>query len=646
MNIRKILSLVLAIALLTVSVPLFEQAAEAAGMPYRITVDLTNQIVTIYSNKSGEIVRQFLCSSGAKDATPTGTFKMPSKERDTERTPWFHFRAFGGYARYASRIHFDVMFHSLLYNRPNVRALDPQSVKDYGYAVSHGCIRLRWQDAEFIAKNCLPGTKVKIYKSHERDEDLRSLLFQSSFVADETHSYKSFLGIPEEEGVMGRYSEGEDVRNLQLRLRDLGIYTDSVNGVYALPTVAAVREAQGMMNMEQTGIATLDFQKAIYSGDAPFSMRVTLKEGTSSPAVKSLQESLTVLKIYDGPIDSVYDVDVMKSVKLFQSAYGYDIVDEASPVVQQAIFYEAGRIKTMFAGSSGYHMDKIDEQIYMGKVNCPLGIRLRKKPAADGSAITVLKQGNVVVAIERHNDWALVQKGSKRGYVMNRYLDFYPQTISSLRYTADDSELSHTIGYTAESYFSGADRPADVFEDYMKSGGSLTSYDGFKNYATVVLEDESLKLNLRESPDTSSNVLATLENGMQIEVLSDKEDWTMVEYNGQQGYLLSKYLELWTGPEGALDNSADDTEDEALLQELENEEDDEVEHAEVSCDTDSKAAVYEEDFADAKVLGNLSNGTKVEVIRTKDGWSHIRFQGREGYMREIDLKFLIGGYTT
>ena len=50
-----------------------------------------------------------------------------------------------------------------------------------------------------------------------------------------------------------------------------------------------------------------------------------------------------------------------------------------------------------------------------------------------------------------------------------------------------------------------------------------------------------------------------------------------------------------------------------------------------------------EDSADADVLGGLANGTKVEVLQTMDGWSHIRLEGHEGYMREQDLKFLVEG---
>ena len=637
MRIRKITMMLLALVLLIASVPAFDLPALAAKMPYRIYVDLTNQIVTIYSNETDEVVRQMLCSSGAKDATPTGTFTMPAKERDEERTEWFHFNAFGGYARYASRIHWDVMFHSLLYNRPKMTALDKQSVLDYGKAVSHGCIRMRWQDAEFIAKKCLPGTKVKIYKSGEVDNDLRTLLFQASYTNENGQSYKEYLGIPDQPGVMGRYSEGEDVRDLQMRLRDLGLYTEEISGVYQVPTVTAVRQAQAMMGMEQTGVATIEFQKALYAGDAPSAMNVTITEGMSGPLVRSLQENLAALELYTGEIDSIYDVDVIEAVKVFQGAYGCTVDGVATPTLQKAIYYEAGRLRKMFESEGGYSLEKVDEEIYMGTINCELGVRLREEASTTSDKKGLLRLGDVVVAIERVGDWSRVQKGKNSGYVMNKYVDFYPQTISSLKYVSQSGSSEYTIGYTAQDYLSGADRPADIFLDYLTSGGSLDSYNDLVEYATVSTDNDDVTLNLREAPNTDSDILDVLKNGAQVRVLTHSEEWSQVSCNGATGYLLNRYLEFWTGGEDALQEKED--EDEPVIVE----EVDQIEHAVVDCDSAKKAAVYAEDSADAKVLGGLANGTKVDVLQTRDGWSRISLQGHEGYMREQDLKFLVEG---
>ena len=637
MKIRKLAAALTALALLMAMVPAFDVAALAAKkkMPYRITVDLTNQIVTIYSNETDEVVRQMLCSSGAKDATPTGDFTMPEAERRGERQEWFHFRAFGGYARYASRIYYDVMFHSLLYNKPDMAYLNKQSVLDYGKPVSHGCIRMRWQDAKFIAENCLVGTKVRIYKSGVLDEDLRTLLYQASYTNENGMSYKEYLGIPDEEGVMGRYSEGEDVRDLQLRLRDLGLYNDNITGVYQVPTVTAVREAQAMMGMDPTGVATLEFQKAVYAADAPAAMNVKLKEGCSGPAVRSLQENLAALQLYDGAIDSVYDVDVVEAVKVFQGAYGYSIDGVATTELQKAVYYEAGRMKTLFENEGGYTLQKVDEEITMGTIDCEVGVRLRESDSTDSHKLSLLKHGDVVVVLEKGKEWSHVQKGKNAGYVKNTYVKMYDQTISSLRYVCESGSTTYIIGYTANDYYSGADRPADRFSDYLASGGSLDSYNDLVEYATVATGDDGLQLNLRSQPSTDSQVEAVLPNGTQVTVRQHDGDWSLVDYEDTEGYLLNQYLEFWTGGENALQASAVQVED--------IDEDDEIEHAEVACDSASKAPVYEEDSADAKVLGSLKNGTQVEVLQTISGWSLIRYQDHQGYMREQDLKFLLGG---
>ena len=640
MKIRKLASALLALAMMAGAIPGFDVTALAAKkMPYRIYVDLTNQIVTVYSNETDEVVRQMLCSSGAKDATPTGDFTMPEAERRGERQEWFHFRAFGGYARYVSRIYYDIMFHSLLYNKPDMAYLDKQSVLDYGKPVSHGCIRMRWQDAEFIAKNCLVGTKVKIYKSGEVDEDLRTLLYQSSYTNENGQTYKEFLGIPDEEGVMGRYSEGPEVRDLQMRLRDLGLYNETISGVYQVPTVTAVREAQGLMGMEQTGVATLEFQKAVYAADAPAAMDVKLQEGNSGPAVRMLQENLTALQLYAGDIDSVYDIDVVEAVKRFQGAYGYTIDGVATTEVQKAIYYEAGRMKNLFEAEGGYTLQTVDEEITMGTINCELGVRLREEKSTESHKLGLLKQGDVVVVLEKGDEWSKVQKGKNAGYVKNMYVDFFPQVISSLKYVSEGGSTQYTIGYTAKDYYSGADRPADKFSDYLASGGSLDRYNDLVEYATVTTGDPALQLNLRSQPNKDGEVQAMLPNGTRVRVVSHGDEWSQVDYDGTSGYLLNQYLEFWTGGEGALDQpQVTDIEDEEAPGE--------VEHAQVASDSGSKANVYEEDSADAKVLGSLKNGTQVDVLQTIDGWSLISYQDHQGYMRESDLKFVLAAVQT
>ncbi len=644
MKLRKVITMVMTLLLMVTAVPAFDVTAFAKSMPYRIEVDLTNQIVTIYTNdKNKNVVRQMLCSSGMKDSTPVGTYTMPQKDDDDERTEWYYFRGFRVYAQYATRVFKGIMFHSIPCNRRSQASIGKKDQAMFGKPASHGCIRLLWQDAKFIAEKCLPGTKVRIYKSGKRDDDLRALLKQASYTGESGQTYRQYLGIPDQEGVMGRFSTGNDVRDLQMRLRDLGIYSDSVNGDYRGSTVTAVRRAQSLLNMEQTGIADLAFQEAIYSGDAPADMEVTLKEGMSGPAVRNMQQYLGELGLYSDDMDGIFDVDVVNAVKTFQSTYGFQTNGVASSLVQKAIYYEAGRMKAMFALTGGYTTESITDTLYFGKVDCEVGIYLRSKPDAKSSAVSRLSHGDVVVALEYGKTWSQVQRGKHVGYVMNKYIDYYKQDITAMKYTAVNGDTTFTLGYTKENYFDGATPPAESFADYLAGGGSLTSYKGMSEYATVTTESPEITLNLREQPTTASTILAELEQGTQVKVQLHSTEWSMVRYEGQDGYLLNAYLEFWNAPSGAL---GDEVEEEVLEEEYEEDQNgpakvDDIQYAVVSADSGSSAAVYAEDSIDADVLGSLKNGVRLTVVESIDGWNKIELQGHEGYMKDEDLQFVV-----
>lgn len=60
---------------------------------------------------------------------------------------------------------------------------------------------------------------------------------------------------------------GTDVEELQLRLRELGLYLGEVNGVYDENTAQAVREAQLALELDATGEAELWFWPLLFHGE-------------------------------------------------------------------------------------------------------------------------------------------------------------------------------------------------------------------------------------------------------------------------------------------------------------------------------------------------------------------------------------------
>ena len=625
MKYQKIIALALALLVFALALPALAEAPAGYNMPYYIEVDISSQIVTVYDSTDGSIVRQMLCSSGSNNHTPKGTFILPDRGRDTDRGPWYYIYMFRRYVKYATPIRGQILFHSLPYTRKSLQSIDRDALKTFGFPTSHGCIRLRWQDAEFIALNCLPGTGLKIYESGDRKESLRELLFQESFDASKGYSYDSFLGISHEEGALCRTSEGQAVLNLQYRLRDLGLYDGELSGVYDSKTVNAVRMAQYLMDSGVDGIATLEFQEKVYAQDAPTAMNVTLSEGVSGPAVRNLQDNLATLKLYSDEPDSVYDRAVVEAVSRFQQAYAYEEDGVASPEVQKAIAYEAQRLLETF-GESDYTCEPVTEDLRMARVNIQQGARLREQASKDSRQLKRLNYGTVMIVLDEEKEWSHVRTGSGDGYTMSSLLDFAEREVSMLRYTGAQDGQIYTIGNTLEDYHSGANLPCEVFAEYLAANEQQVDVDALVNYVTVDTHGEGDAVNLRESDDADSAVLDMVENGKSLRALIRYSEWTQVNYHGQTGYLMNRYLNYWTGPEDALDS---ETYDDA--------EDFDPKRAVVKCAADGQAAVYAEDEDDAEVLGHLPDGTEVQVLDVLDGWCRVEYMGHTGFMIGEDL---------
>lgn len=625
--IRHIMALAVALVLLAAALPV--GAPALAEQPYVIGVDITNQIVTVYKADDGTVVRQMLCSSGKHNKTPLGTFTMPATRRRAERTEWYDFPLEGVYAKWASRIVDKFLFHSITYDDTNDRAINREAVERFGTPASHGCIRLLVDDAYWIAHNCLAGTKVKIYKSGERDEELRAMLKLGTFTIDDGLSYNRYLGLPEEEGELGRHSEGIEVSNLQYRLRDLGVFDGEPDGVYETDTFVAVRKMQTLLGVGVTGTATLEFQAAVFADDAPTAMEITLDIGHGGPVVRNLQQQLTDLKLYSGPIDSVYDTEVADAVQLFQQAYGYLPADgAATPQTQQAIAYESGKVQLMFARSADFRLRISSDTLTIARVSAQTGIRIRQKASTNSEALGRLVDGNLVIVLDHSDGWSKIRYGDSVGYVKNVFLDFTKLDMAVLSYAATDSSLTYEIGRTVDEYYDGATLPSVTLADYLASGGALDDYSDLAAYVRVNTAGPDVTLNLRETPSTNSAVLAVLPYGAEARVLLNSSEWTLVEYEGMNGYVLNEYVEFLTEPAGA----------QAAVVDLDA--DAEEVYAAVQPENGSKAAVYDADSDDADVLGHLNGGTQVQLVRLLDDWVLIRYQGHEGYMRENDLLFL------
>ncbi|WP_444685231.1 C40 family peptidase [Alkalicoccus luteus] len=162
-------------------------------------------------------------------------------------------------------------------------------------------------------------------------------------------------------------SSGEQVRNLQNRLKELNYFSGSVNGSYNSATQQAVRDFQRAAGIGVDGIAgpqtfgALDNASPRSSGSSSntssgssssgsSTSTATLRSGSTGEAVRSLQRTLTDLNYYSGPISSTFGPQTQQAVRDFQRAAGIGVDGVAGPQTFRALENASPRSSS---GSSG-----------------------------------------------------------------------------------------------------------------------------------------------------------------------------------------------------------------------------------------------------------------------------------------------------
>ncbi len=146
----------------------------------------------------------------------------------------------------------------------------------------------------------------------------------------------SATAAPDNGGVLKKGDRGDEVRELQRKLIQLGYLSGSADGIYGNDTVSAVKAFQKNMGLTADGEAGASTLAALNSAastpiptaaptpvptQAPVVTGV-LKKGDRGDEVKALQEKLIALGYLSGSADGVYGNDTFSAVKAFQRSQG------------------------------------------------------------------------------------------------------------------------------------------------------------------------------------------------------------------------------------------------------------------------------------------------------------------------------------
>ncbi|MBQ7866874.1 MAG: peptidoglycan-binding protein [Clostridia bacterium] len=127
--------------------------------------------------------------------------------------------------------------------------------------------------------------------------------------------------------------EGDEVKNLQRRLKELGYYSGGVDGQYGPGTQDAVIRFQTQHGLTADGIVGEGTRSAVYAQaaqtfiptPAPTPTPGLLKKGDDGESVKAMQQRLKELGYYNGSVDGDFGGGTEEAVRLFQSQNGLDV---------------------------------------------------------------------------------------------------------------------------------------------------------------------------------------------------------------------------------------------------------------------------------------------------------------------------------
>ena len=139
---------------------------------------------------------------------------------------------------------------------------------------------------------------------------------------------------------------GDEVTRLQTKLKELGYYTDEVDGQYGQGTALAVKLFQGQLGLAADGLAGTETLAALYSDRAaqyiptptPSPTPSQLSKGDQGDAVSTLQQRLKDLGYYSGKVDGDYGGGTQEAVRLFQSQNSLTVDGVCGGATMAAIF--------------------------------------------------------------------------------------------------------------------------------------------------------------------------------------------------------------------------------------------------------------------------------------------------------------------
>lgn len=269
---------------------------------------------------------------------------------------------------------------------------------------------------------------------------------------------------------------------------------------------------------------------------------------------------------------------------------------------------------------------------------------MRDAASYDGQVLATIPTGTEVEILEDRDDgWVKIRFNNQEGYILDDNLNFdgtkedIAPPAPKGQLTAEESlyDTPSTEGQVLATIPSGAQ--VEILEDrddgwvkvkYNNQEGFVIDdnldFDGTKEDHTtppvapkgqLTAEDK-----LYASPNTEAEVLETLANGTEVEILEDRDDgWVKVKHGEQEGYVIDDNLDF----DGTKEDHTTPTPP-----------------ANPKGTMTAEATLFASPSTVAQEVTILPNGAEVEILQDRDdGWVKVLYGEQEGYVIDDYLDF-------
>lgn len=147
---------------------------------------------------------------------------------------------------------------------------------------------------------------------------------------------------------------------------------------------------------------------------------------------------------------------------------------------------------------------------------------------------------------------------------------------------------------------------------------------------------------LRKEASKSGQVIMTISDKSQVEIIEKSGDWYKVKYNNNEGYLFAEYVEAKDDPEEEKPTQTEEPKEEQQpeeKQEQENPKQNEETQEQVSelpkqVQTASNLKVYVVPSVTASIVNNIETGKTITINKELNDWVNITFENKNGWVRK------------